>query len=59
LGKCGDCGDFDSVFDFGVDIMTGNYFGDVPMNPAPNRFSDFSPRPVVDSANRFSGLWYI
>jgi len=24
------------------------------MNPAPNRFSDFSSRPVVDPANRLS-----
>lgn len=38
--------DFDSVFDLGIEAKTGKNSGDAPMNPAPNRFSDFSPRPV-------------
>ncbi|KAF7144155.1 hypothetical protein RHSIM_Rhsim05G0053500 [Rhododendron simsii] len=38
--------DYDSVFDLGVEAKTGKNFGDAPINPAPNRFSDFSPRPV-------------
>ncbi|KAG5547615.1 hypothetical protein RHGRI_013343 [Rhododendron griersonianum] len=38
--------DYDSVFDLGVEAKPGKNSGDAPMNPAPNRFSDFSPRPV-------------
>ncbi|KAI8553984.1 hypothetical protein RHMOL_Rhmol05G0061300 [Rhododendron molle] len=38
--------DYDSVFDLGVEAKTGKNSGDAPMNPAPNRFSEFSPGPV-------------
>ncbi|KAI8553987.1 hypothetical protein RHMOL_Rhmol05G0061600 [Rhododendron molle] len=39
--------DYDStVFDLGVEAKTGMNSGDAPVNPAPYRFSDFSPRPV-------------
>lgn len=38
--------DYNSVFDLGVEAKTGKNSGNAPMNPAPNRFSDFSPRPV-------------